>query len=60
MRRRRPVSSIKKGPRQTKETAAPVLIVPEQSGDAIRLRREFREAFHDSKARTVTATRRRG
>jgi hypothetical protein len=59
MRRPRPVSSIKKAPRQTKETDAPLLIVPQQSSEAIRLRREIREAFHDSKARIVTPTRRR-
>jgi len=59
MRRSRPVSSTKKAPREAKETDAPVLIVPEQSPEAIRIRREIREAFHDSKARIVTGTRRR-
>ena len=29
------------------------LILPEQSGDAIRQRRAIREAFHDSKAHTI-------
>lgn len=37
----------------TKNTA--VLVVPQQSGDAIRRRREIREEFHDSKALTITA-----
>jgi hypothetical protein len=60
MRRSRPVPSVKKAPREAKGNDAPVLIVPEQSPEAIRLRREIREAFHDSKARTVTAPRRRG
>jgi len=59
MRRRRPVSTTKKAPREAKGTDAPVLIVPQQSSEAIRLRREIREAFHDSKARTITPARRR-
>jgi hypothetical protein len=35
-----------------------VLIVPPQTPATIRLRRQIREAFHDSKARTISASRR--
>jgi len=34
-----------------------LLSMPKQTGDAIRRRREIREAFHDSKARTIKPTR---
>jgi len=51
-------------PRQPREIAIPpqkretaVLILPQQSGDAIRRRRDIREDFHDSKAVTIKAKR---
>ena len=31
----------------------PILIVPRQTGEAIRRRREIRESFHDSKALVI-------
>jgi hypothetical protein len=36
----------------------PVVIVPKQSGDDIRMRRDIRETFHDSKALTIKRKRR--
>jgi hypothetical protein len=45
-------------PRRRKHVArlrrdAAILTLPNQTGEAIRLRREIREAFHDSKAHTI-------
>jgi hypothetical protein len=51
--RRQPVQGLhQRLPRQPDKTT-PALILPEQTGDAIRRRRAIREAFHDSKAHTI-------
>ncbi len=42
-------------PKAPKDGDAPVLIVPRQDSEIIRQRRDIREAFHDSKALTITA-----
>ncbi|MGH9140457.1 MAG: hypothetical protein ACRD2I_04860 [Vicinamibacterales bacterium] len=45
-------------PKVPKQVDVPVLIVPRQDSEIIRQRRDIREAFHDSKALTITAKRR--
>jgi hypothetical protein len=54
MRTRRPVHVLQQRPLRQPDKTTPALILPEQSGDAIRQRRAIREAFHDSKAHTIT------
>jgi hypothetical protein len=50
---RRPAQGLhQRLPRQPDKTT-PVLVLPEQSAEAIRERRSIREAFHDSKAHTI-------
>jgi hypothetical protein len=38
---------------QTSDKDLPIVIVPRQSPDEIRRRRDIRETFHDSKALTI-------
>jgi hypothetical protein len=42
---------------RTKEHTNPILVVPAQRRDLIERRREIRETFHDSRARTIKSSR---
>jgi hypothetical protein len=42
---------------RTKEHTTPILVVPAQRHDLIERRRDIRETFHDSRARTIKSSR---
>lgn len=46
---------IREHPTSQPDSRSPVLVVSQQSGAAIRRRREIREALHDSQALTIEA-----
>jgi hypothetical protein len=53
----RPIRQPRHRPRRAKNDEPPVLILPQQSNELIRVRRAIREAFHDSKALTIKGNR---
>jgi hypothetical protein len=57
MRPSRPLRESPRPPRRLKTDQTPVLILPEQTDEMIRVRRTIREAFHDSKALTIKGKR---
>ena len=49
----RPVRPVNGPDERKRNDEVPLVIVPSQSPDAIQHRREIRDTFHDSQARTI-------